>query len=85
MALCRSRGLDIAAVALQFALAHPYAATTLAGMTSVDQVRRNVSAAESAADPELLAELRRMLAPAADMTWATGKPENEDYGKAAAH
>lgn len=83
-ALCRARGVDIATVALQFAMAHPYAATTLAGMTSVEQVRRNVAAAEGTADPELVAELRKLFAPVADLTWATGKPENEDYGKVAA-
>lgn len=71
--LCERRGVRPSDLALQFCLAHPYISTTLAGMTTVEQVRQNVAAASTAGDPELIAELRRTT-PA----WPSGLPENHD-------
>jgi L-galactose dehydrogenase len=83
--LCRTRGVDIADLALQFALAHPYTATTLVGMSMEGHVERNVEASQKAPDPVLLKEVLQLIAPVADMTWPCGKAENEDYAQVAAH
>ncbi|HVO99235.1 MAG TPA: aldo/keto reductase [Bryobacteraceae bacterium] len=76
---CRARGALASDLALQFCLQHPYAATTLAGMATVEQVRQNVRAASHRPDPDLLEEARRIAAPVFNRTWASGRPENQDY------
>lgn len=73
----------ISEIALRFSLDHPYAATTLSGMSTVDEVERNVKAAATPVDPDLMATLRRIAAPYENMIWPTGLAENYDY--AASH
>jgi L-galactose dehydrogenase len=75
VAHCRSRGVDIAQLALSFALAEPRIATTLVGMATRDEVRRNLAAAAHPLDTALLAEVRALLAPVADLGWPSGRPE----------
>ena len=82
--LCRSRGIDIAEVALQHCLAHPAISTTLVGMINVAQVEANVRAAAGTPDPQLILELRALLAPVHNVTWPSGKKENEDYAQSTA-
>ena len=77
---CRERGADIADVALQFALVQPAIATTLVGMSRVEHVRRNVSLVGASPDPDLLADVRRILAPVVGTVWKEGRPENDDPG-----
>ena len=77
---CRERGVDIADLALQFALQHGYVATTLVGMSKVEHVERNVAAVGQAPDPDLLAGVLKILAPVANVAWQEGLPENYDPG-----
>jgi L-galactose dehydrogenase len=79
-ALCRERGVDLADLAMDFALANPAVATTLVGMSKVAHVERNVAAVGREGDPALLAEVRALLAPAADVAWQEGLPENHEPG-----
>ena len=72
----RRRGLDLAALALQFALACPVVAVTLVGMGSPAEVARNVAAAGAPPDAEALAEVQALLAPVQGVAWASGRPEN---------
>ena len=65
-------GVQPSDFALQFCLQHPYAATTLAGMSTVQQVRENAAAASNAVGKELLAEVDHC------QIWPTGLPENQD-------
>jgi L-galactose dehydrogenase len=83
--LCRERGADLAAVALQYCLAHPYVAVILVGMASEEYVRRNVRAAEEKPDWDLISEIQLRVAHASDVTWPAGRPENEDYAENAAN
>ncbi len=73
---CRSRGVDIAQLALQFALADPRIATTFTGIADLDQLRKNVAWADAPLDMGLLAEVRALLAPIHNQTWPSGRPEN---------
>jgi L-galactose dehydrogenase len=73
--LCAHRASDIA---LQFAIAHPYVATTLAGMPTVEQVRQNVAAASQPVDEVLLAEVLALADPYKNRSWPSGLPENHD-------
>jgi L-galactose dehydrogenase len=70
---CQERGIVASDVGLQFCLQHPYVATTLSGMSTVEQVRQNVAVAESAAGMELIFEIPRC------QIWPSGRPENQDH------
>lgn len=76
--LCDRRGVRASDLALHFAFAHPYVATTLAGMPTVEQVRQNVAAASTPMDETLLAEVIALVAPYKNRSWPSGLPENQD-------
>jgi len=77
--LCALRGVPASDLALQFCLQHPYVATTLAGMSTVEQVRQNVAAASRSAGTTLIDELRHLISPVANRSWPTGRQENQDH------
>jgi L-galactose dehydrogenase len=77
--LCRDRGLNPVQVALSFCLQHPYVATTLVGMASVEQVRTNLGALALQVEPSLREAIEAAVAPARNVVWASGLPENADY------
>ncbi|MCB0244522.1 MAG: hypothetical protein KDI12_13990, partial [Anaerolineae bacterium] len=66
--------------AMQFALDYDDVATTLVGMSKVAHVDSNVRAVGVTPDPRLLAEVRAMIRPVADVIWMEGRPENDDPG-----
>jgi len=73
----QERGLDPAAVALRFAAAHPDVATTLVGVSTVEQLEANVAALEAPADDAaLLVELDALIGDALDRNWHEGLPAN---------
>ncbi|WIA38692.1 hypothetical protein OEZ86_001995 [Tetradesmus obliquus] len=88
-ACCRDQGVDLAKLALQFAVKNPSISTTLVGMCSSDVVRTNVTAVLQALGAEAvdsssarqekkaLEEVERILAPVKDLTWASGRPESQ--------
>jgi L-galactose dehydrogenase len=76
--ICRERGVDIADLAMQFALQYGAVATTLVGMSKVPHVDMNVKAVGVAPDPELLAEVLALIEPVANVVWQEGRPENYD-------
>jgi L-galactose dehydrogenase len=76
VALCETRGADIAALALAFSASAPFVATTIVGMPTVAEVDANARSAGLRPDPGLLAEVQTILAPVSDMTWPSGLPEN---------
>ena len=78
--LCRSRGVDIADLAMAFALRHPDVATTLVGMSKTRHVEANVGVLDMEIDPDLLQAVQAVLAPAKDVYWKSGRPENDDPG-----
>jgi aryl-alcohol dehydrogenase-like predicted oxidoreductase len=73
---CRIRDCDISEVAVRFAVANPRIATTVVGTANPDNIRKNVEWAERAPDEELLAELHEILRPVQNLTWPSGRPEN---------
>jgi L-galactose dehydrogenase len=77
---CRSEGVDIADLAMQFVLQHDHVATTLVGMSKVRSVERNVRSVGVAPNPELLATVLKMIEPVANICWKEGRPENDDPG-----
>jgi L-galactose dehydrogenase len=77
---CRELGVDVAELAMQFALQHPGVSTTLVGMSKVRHVAQNVKAVGIAPDPKLLAAVVEMIEPVANTVWKEGRPENDDPG-----
>jgi L-galactose dehydrogenase len=73
---CRERGIDIARIALQYALANPDIATTLCGMQTREQLKQNLACVGVAPDPEHLTAILAILEPIRDHTWPSGLPEN---------
>jgi L-galactose dehydrogenase len=76
--LCESRGVNPSVLSLAFSLEHPYAATTLAGMSNVAELEQNLSALDITPDSELLAEIDQILAPLEHRVWPSGRVENHD-------
>ncbi len=79
VALCQQRGVDPSDIALRFCFDHPYAASTLAGMSTRKHVERNLRALTTEIDPELFSEIQRLVEPVKDTVWPSGRPENADY------
>ncbi|MCP5115110.1 MAG: hypothetical protein GY953_30125 [bacterium] len=76
---CRKHGLLVADVALRFCIDHPDVATTLVGMSRPDHVERNIRGISKANNPEVLAEIEQIVAPVKNVTWPSGRPENNDH------
>jgi L-galactose dehydrogenase len=68
---CRSRGVDLADLALRFALRGP-ADVTLVGLSSELEVDRCIAALERDGGEEMLAAVQSILAPVANIEWAVG-------------
>lgn len=75
-ALCRRRGASLARLALQFSLANPAIPTNIVGTASPARVLENLRDAEAPLDRELLRDVLAVLAPVHNLTWPSGRPEN---------
>lgn len=75
-AWCREQGVDIAKLAVQFAVANPHIASTLVGTASTANIRKNVQWAAEAPDEEMLSQVRSRLASIANQPWLSGRTEN---------
>jgi aryl-alcohol dehydrogenase-like predicted oxidoreductase len=76
--LCRSRGVDIAQLALQFSVANPEFATCIAGSADPSSVAKWLRWIESPIDESLMAEVREILRPIHNWYYVEGRPENND-------
>jgi L-galactose dehydrogenase len=76
VSLCRQYGVNIADVAMRFALDHPYVATTIVGMSKLRHVVQNVKTIDFVIDPELMAKINELVAPVKNKMWFEGNPEN---------
>ncbi len=75
-ALCRARGADLGKLALQYSMAHPELHTHIVGTASPARVLQNISDAEAPLDHALLADVLAILKPVHNLTWSSGRPEN---------
>jgi len=74
--LCRSRGGSIAKLALQFALANPDIATTIAGSANPRNIRDWATWAAEPLDRELLRDVQAIFAPVHNVGHVEGLAEN---------
>lgn len=73
---CQSKGVDIAKLALQFSLAHPNIATTVAGSANPQNIRNWAKWAAEPIDQQLLKEVQAIFAPVKNIGHQEGLPEN---------
>jgi L-galactose dehydrogenase len=81
-ALCQERGASLEKLALQFSVATSPCVTTVVGSASSANIRRDVAWLSEPIDADLLGEVEAVLAPARDVGWLNGRPENQDPGRA---
>lgn len=75
---CKSRGSDIAKLALQYSIAHPGFASCVTGSASPERVRQWLQWIEEPMDETLVAEVRQILKPIHNWVYCEGRPENND-------
>src|SRR3954471_6881752 len=73
---CAANGTDIAKLALQFSLANPDIATTVAGSANPQNIRKWIAWADEPIDQQLLAEAQAIFAPVKNLGHVEGRPEN---------
>jgi L-galactose dehydrogenase len=78
---CRTRGTDLAKLALRFSVATSPCVTTVIGTASVANVRNSVAWIGEPPDQDLLGEIEAILAPVRDRGWVNGRPENQNPGQ----
>ncbi len=76
--LCTSRGVDIAKLALQYALANPEMATCVVGSANPKNIRKWAEWANEPMDEALLSDVLEILRPIHDWFYIEGRPENND-------
>jgi aryl-alcohol dehydrogenase-like predicted oxidoreductase len=75
---CRSRGVDIAKLALQYSIANPDMTTCITGTARPERVREWARWIEEPVDATLLAEVQDILRPIHNWFYIEGRPENND-------
>jgi aryl-alcohol dehydrogenase-like predicted oxidoreductase len=75
-ALCAERGVDIAKLALQFSIAHPDIATTVAGSANPANIRSWAKWVAEPVERELLADVLAIFAPVKNIGHIEGLPDN---------
>jgi aryl-alcohol dehydrogenase-like predicted oxidoreductase len=73
---CDARGVDIAKLALQFCLQNPDITTTVPGTANPDNMAKQLQWIDEPVDHELIAEVRKLLAPTENVLWRVGREEN---------
>ena len=73
---CASKGIDIAQLALQFAIAHPDITTTISGSANPVNIQNWAKWAEEPLDEELLREVEAIFAPVKNLGQMEGFAEN---------
>jgi L-galactose dehydrogenase len=75
-ALCRARNTCIEKLAIQFALSQSDIVTTLLGSADPAEMENNVRWIDEPIDRQLLEEVLAILKPVHNLSWRSGRPEN---------
>ena len=73
---CRERGSNIGKLALQFSVANPLIPTSIVGTASPKRILQNIQEIEEPLDEKLLAGVLEILRPVHNISWPSGRPEN---------
>lgn len=75
-AYCRAQGTDIGKLALQFSVSNPDIPTHIVGTASPKRVVQNIEQAMEPYDPAVLEGVLEILKPVHNVTWPSGRAEN---------
>ncbi len=75
---CDARGVDIAKLAIQFCVANPDFATTVAGTANPANMASILKWLDEPTDWQLIGEVQKFLEPTKNVLWPVGRPENSD-------
>ena len=75
---CRSRGTELAKLALQYSVAHPGFASCVTGSANPQRVRQWLQWIEEPLDTALVDEVKQLLKPVHNWVYCEGRPENND-------
>jgi L-galactose dehydrogenase len=75
-AFCEQQGVDLASLALQFSVAQPDIHTTIVGTANPERILENIRQIEEPLDQALLSKVLEILKPIHNVTWPSGRPEN---------
>jgi aryl-alcohol dehydrogenase-like predicted oxidoreductase len=75
-AVCETKGVDIAKLALQFSIENPDMTTTIAGSANPNNIRKWAEWAAEPIDRELLKEVQAIFEPVKNIGHTEGLPEN---------
>jgi L-galactose dehydrogenase len=75
---CRSKGIDFSQLALQFSFAQSDFASTLVGISRAEEIIANVQQLTQEIDQELLSDVQSILSPIHNLSWLSGRPENNE-------
>jgi L-galactose dehydrogenase len=73
---CREHGGDLGKLALQFSVANPEIPTHIVGTANPNRILQNIREIEEPIDDALLAAVQEILAPVHNITWPSGREEN---------
>jgi len=73
---CRARGSSIEKLAIQYSLSNPDISTTLVGSADPAEMEKNIRWASEPMDRQLLDEVLAILKPVHNLTWSSGRAEN---------
>ncbi len=73
---CKAKGASIEKLAVQFSIAEKSIATTLVGSADPENMIRNIKVCSEPLDKQLLGEVLEILKPIHNVTWPSGKKEN---------
>ena len=73
---CRAKRASIEKLAVQYAVAQPAIATTVVGTAEPKNMEFNIAALDEPMDEPLLAEVLEILKPIHNVTWPSGRSEN---------
>ncbi len=73
---CRSKGVDIAKLAVQFSVRNPDMTTCVIGSGNPENIRKWAQWIEEPFDEQLAEEVEAILQPVKDESWIYGRPEN---------
>jgi L-galactose dehydrogenase len=74
--LCKAKGTDLGRLALRFAMENPDIHTHVVGTASSKRVLENIADATAPLDHELLVRVLAVLKPVHNVTWSSGRTEN---------
>jgi L-galactose dehydrogenase len=75
-AYCASQGADLAKLALQFSVSHPDIHTTIVGTANPNRILENIRQIQEPIDSSLLSKVQEILKPIHNVTWPSGRSEN---------